>query len=207
LSRQDPRVGISLSEQLTVSADIDQSSHVGTDTAPVLLLQDVGFVPGELFNNAGVGHGVAFEEHEHALVVLDWLADALSVDDCVGVVDVGGVEVRILFVVGSEPVGDVLVSFEAPEVLVGLEDLLNGVGVRHDAFWHGVDDLWWKLRSLWFRGVESQGRGGLIVEVACCVNEKAREQDFRVNCPSLLPDGSHFTQCGNKKSQLHSFSI
>jgi hypothetical protein len=90
-------------------------------------------VPGELVDNLGVDHGVAFEEREHVVVVLDWLADALSVDDCVGVVDVGGVEVRILFVVGSEPVGDVLVSFVAPEVLVRLQDLLNGVGVRHDA--------------------------------------------------------------------------
>jgi hypothetical protein len=120
-------------KQLTVGADVDQSSHMGTDTAPVLLLQDVGFVPGELVDNVGVGHGVAFEEYEHALVVLDWLSDALSVDDCVGIVDVGGVEVRMLFVVDSEPVGDVLVSFEAPEVLVRFKDLLNGVGVRHDA--------------------------------------------------------------------------
>jgi hypothetical protein len=133
LSQQDPRVEFLLSEQLTASADIDQSSHVGTDTAPVLLLQDVGLVPGELVDNVSVGHGVEFEEHEHALVVLDWLSDALSVDDCVGVVDVGGVEVRVLLGVGSEPVGDVLVSFVAPEVLVRLEDLLNGVRVRHDA--------------------------------------------------------------------------
>lgn len=108
----------------TVSADINQSCLVRANTAPVILLQNVGFVPGELVDHIGVGHRILFEEHEHALVMLGWLSDALSVDDCVGIVDVRGVDIMIALTVGGQPALDVLVSFVTPEVLNTLEDLL-----------------------------------------------------------------------------------
>lgn len=49
-------------------------------------------------------------------------AVALSVDHHVGIVDVGDVDVGVLYVVGSDPISDVLVALMAPEVLIELED-------------------------------------------------------------------------------------
>lgn len=118
---------------LTIGADIDESSHMRTDAAPIFLLQNVGLVPAQFVDNIGVGHGVTFEEVEYVAVVFGRLFHALSVHDYVGVVEVGGVYVWMLLLVGDKPLGDELVSFVAPEVLLALEDLWLGLSARHDA--------------------------------------------------------------------------
>jgi len=125
---------------------------MGTGTAPVLLLEDVGLVPVEFVNNIVVGQGVTLEEFEHVAVVFGRGSHALSVHDCVGVVEVGGVYVGMCLLVGDKPAGDVLASAVAPEVLFALEDLLLGLRVRHSTgilllLWRGDGDLCCQTRE------------------------------------------------------------
>ena len=125
---------------------------MGTGTAPVLLLEDVGLVPVEFINNIAVGHGVTLEEFEHVAVVFGRFSHALSVHNCVGVVEVGGVYMGMVLLVGDKPAGDVLASVVAPEVLFALKDLLLGLRARHYTnvlrlLWRGDGDLCCQTRE------------------------------------------------------------
>ena len=104
----------------TIWVYIDQPGAVRTNIR--YELENVGLVPDEFVENVGIGHRIGFEELEHALVVCAIFAVALSVDYHVGIVDVGDVDVGVLYVVGGDPISDVLVALMAPEVLIELED-------------------------------------------------------------------------------------
>lgn len=94
--------------------------------------KDIGHVPDKFLDDFCVGHGVLLKECAHASVMFGDLSIVLSADDHVGIVDVGGVDVRVFVMLVDQPrLDDCIFFFGAPEILIGTKDLLERFRGRH----------------------------------------------------------------------------